>query len=507
MSKKKRLLSLLLCLAMSSAASSAFAAAKVSKTFTTPPTVKATFPSGGVDSYDNENYTVTPSQPGFMTIRLLDEGGFEIAVLMENKEVHTKTNTFEFVAKNPDGDPLAPGNYKLAIDMVNQYGIASKSLEKTFKVTAMGSTELIQFASDRKLDVTALSEDSFDALLDAVVAGADPLSAVNSALSNGTFAAPVSSGVVADNSVSGSASNVGSSISASVSASSAAAPVVAPPVNEVTYAAGTSTTGDEGLLIGVGVSDIATQASAGYWGLTASSSDEELWAALTREMVGVDVAENESAYIYDSPYQGRNKLGSVSGISQGLNVILKRDDGWSLVETFRNEDGAFVRGYIKTATLRPVAPNQTYGIVIDKAAQTLTVFKSGARLGSCKVSTGLPTPKYLHRETPAGEFITVTRRGAYDYYGLGYSACTIRINGNYYLCEVPTTKKNGTKFLDIAGQLGNKASRGNVVIAHEASTDGGINADWIWNMTTENKKVKILIFDDKARTEVPVSSK
>ena len=63
MSKKKRLLSLLLCLAMSSAASSAFAAAKVSKTFTTAPTVKATFPTKGVDSYDTENYTVTPSQP------------------------------------------------------------------------------------------------------------------------------------------------------------------------------------------------------------------------------------------------------------------------------------------------------------------------------------------------------------------------------------------------------------------------------------------------------------
>ncbi|MBR3795376.1 MAG: L,D-transpeptidase [Clostridia bacterium] len=501
MSKKKRLLSLLLCLAMSSAASSAFAAAKVSKTFTTAPTVKATFPTKGVDSYDTENYTVTPSQPGFMTIRLLDEGGFEIAVLMENHEVHTKANTFEFVAKNPDGEPLPAGTYKLAIDMVNQFGIASKSLEKSFKVTAMGSTELIAFASDHKMDITVLTEESFDALLAAVEAGADPLTSVSSALSSGTFSLPVSGDSLADT------SGAISGTSPSVIAPSSAAQVVAPPANEVTYAAGASVTGDEGLLIGVGVSDIATQAAAGFWGLTASASDEEIWAALTREMVGVDVAENESAYIYDSPYQGRNKLGSVSGISQGLNVILKRDDGWSLVETFRNEDGAFVRGYIKTATLRPVTPNQTYGIVVDKASQTLTVFKSGARLGSCKVSTGMPTPKYLHRETPAGEFITVTRRGSYDYYGLGFSACTIRINGNYYLCEVPTTKKNGTKFLDIAGQLGNKASRGNIVIAHDASTDGGINADWIWDMTTENKKVKVLVFDDKARTDVPVSSK
>ncbi len=478
MSKKKRLLSLLLCLAMSSAASSAFAAAKVSKTFTTVPTLKATFPSKGVDSYDSDDYTITPSQPGFLTVRLLDEGGFEIMVLMENVEVHTKANSFDFVAKLPDGEPLPAGNYKLAIDLVNQFGVSAKTLEKTIKITEMEEKELEQYASDHNIDTDDMDDDQIAAAV---------------AASMGT---PASSAVSAS-----------SSSDAEDASSSVVAATVAPPSNEVTYAAGQSVTGDEGLLIGVGVSDIATQASAGYWGLTSTSSDEEIWAALTRELTGADVAENESAYIYDSPYQGRSKLGSVSGISQGVNVILKRDDGWALVETFRNEDGAFVRGYIKSDKLRPVTPNQTYGIVIDKANQTLTVFKDGARLGSCKVSTGLPTPKYLHRETPAGEFITVTRRGSYDYYGLGYSACTIRINGNYYLCEVPTTKKNGTKFLDIEDQLGSKASRGNIVIAHEASTDGGINADWIWDMTTENKKVKVLVFDDKARTEVPVSGK
>ena len=220
------------------------------------------------------------------------------------------------------------------------------------------------------------------------------------------------------------------------------------------------------------------------------------------------MAENETAYIYDSPESGRKKLGSVSGISQGLNVITQRDDGWALVEAFRNEDGAFIRGYIKSDKLRPVEPNLNYGIVIDKAAQTLTVYKDGTRLGSCKVTTGLPTTKYPHRETPAGEFILVTRRGSYEYYGMGFTKYTIRFNGNYYLCEIPTTKKNGTKFVeDVENSLGGKGTRGSVCVAHDASTDGGINAEWIWNMTDENKRVKVLIFDDKARTDVPVSAK
>ncbi len=266
--------------------------------------------------------------------------------------------------------------------------------------------------------------------------------------------------------------------------------------------------GDEGLLVGVGVSDVAVQSDAGYWGLTADATDAELWAAITRKMVGVDVGENESAYIYDSPASGRKKIGTVSGISQGLNVITERDDGWVLVEAFRNEDGAFIRGYIKSDKLRPVDPNINYGIVIDKATQTLTVLKDGVRLGSCKVTTGLPTYKYPHRETPAGEFITVTRRGSYEYYGMGYTKYTIRINGGYYLAEIPTTKKNGSKFIeDVEAALGSKGTRGTICIAHDASTDGGINAKWIWNMTDENKRVKVLIFDDKQRTDVPVSAK
>lgn len=261
--------------------------------------------------------------------------------------------------------------------------------------------------------------------------------------------------------------------------------------------------GEEGYAIGVGVGDTAEQTDAGYWGLTADASDAEIWAAITRQMVSVDVGENESAYIYNSPYDGRTRLGTVNGLSQGLNVIKNRDDGWSLVEAFRNEDGAFVRGYIRTKTLRQVEPNTTYGIVIDKSTQTLTVFKDGQRIGSCEVSTGLATAKYLHRETPAGEYITVTRRGTYDYYGMGYTKYTIRISGSYYLCEIPTTKKNGSDFSLLSDKLGEKATRGSICIVHEASTDGGINAEWIWDMTDENKKVKVLIFDDKSRTDVP----
>ena len=274
----------------------------------------------------------------------------------------------------------------------------------------------------------------------------------------------------------------------------------------VEYVASNKTTlGEQGYEIGVGVSDTVDQTDAGYWGLTADASDADIWAALTRTMVSVNVGESESAYIYNSTDNGR-KIGSVSGLSQGLNLIEDLDDGWSVVEAYRNEDGAFVRGYIRTNKLRTVEPSNMYGLVIDKAAQTLTVYKNGERIGSCAVSTGLPTVKYLHRETPAGEFITVTRRGTIENSG-GYSKYTVRISGNYHLCEIPTTKKNGKDYSLMADKLGQKASRGNICLAHDESADGGINAEWIWDLTDSNKKIKVLVFDDKDRSSIPANSK
>lgn len=450
----RRTLALIMCLAMICTSSVALAASNV---FTQKPTLRASTPTHGTRSGEYDDYSVTPSLPGFLTVKILGPDGSVVRTLEDHTEVHTKANNFDYYANDDAGNPLPVGDYMLQFDFVSQFGVASNTLTK--KLT-------IRESSNPTGQTAALST------LSNVVTTVSGKPAVT--------AAPA----------------------ASVAATAAPAPS-----NEVTYKAGESVKGDEGLLIGVGVSDSATQDDAGFWGLTADATDEQLWAAITRKLTGVDVGENESAYIYDSVKDNRKKLGSVSGISQGLNVIVQRTDGWSLVEAFRNEDGAFVRGYIRTNKLRTSEPNANYGLVIDKATQTLIVFKDGARVGSCKISTGLPTPKYLHRETPAGEFIAVTRRGTTEYYGNGYSKYTIRINGSYHLSEIPTTKKNGSNFELLAGTLGNKATRGNICITHDASTDGGINAEWIWNVTDENRRIKVLIFDDKPRTDVPVGSK
>ena len=88
---------------------------------------------------------------------------------------------------------------------------------------------------------------------------------------------------------------------------------------------------------------------------------------------------------------------------------------------------------------------------------------------------------------------------------MGFSRYTMRINGNYYLSELPTTRKNGNTYLDV--MVGRKNTRGNVCITNVPSTDGSINAKWLWELSDTNRKMKVLIFDDKARTDVPVSTK
>jgi len=464
----RRLTALLLCLLLTGAASSALAASKV---FTTVPTLKITVPKRGIRAYDNEDITFTCSVPGFLTVHLLTPTGEVFATLLDNEEVPSKATDYDFLANNEDGSPMEVGEYTLVGTLVNQFGVASKETSVTLKITEISELDLEAYQETLAIKALAGKE-------------------VPAALGN---AGTVANGLA----------TVGTSLAGS-STPSIQASVAAAPTDTVSYAVGITTLGDEGLQIGVGVSDTAQQNNAGYWGLTANSSDAEIWAALTRDMVSADVDEQESAYIYDSVKEGRKKLGSISGLSQGVNLITERDDGWSLVEAFRKEDGAFVRGYIRSNKLRTVEPNGTYGLVIDKSTQTLIVYKDGVRLGSCPVSTGLATPKYLHRETPAGEYIIVTRRGTTEYYGQGYSKYTMRFSGTYYLSEIPTTRKNGSDFSIIESSLGQKATRGNICIAHAPSVDGGINAEWIWNMTDANRKAKVLIFDDKPRSDVPV---
>ncbi len=435
------------------------------------PSLKIEAPQTPIPGGSMGELTVTASVPGFLTLTLFDESGAEVLTLFRFEELHSKENMLEFSTLLGKDEVLEPGVYTFNATMTDQHGVLSNEASGTITVAEKPVIEAPE-EDEAEEEPAKTEEDEPEE---------KPADDKKQKKNDKKPADKQAADKKTSNKKSASAED-----------------------EKPSYETGSVSVGEEGYEIGAGVSDTVPQENAGYWSLDASASDEEIWAAITKDMVGVDVGETESAYIYDSTGEHRKRIGSVSGISQGLNVIKERDDGWTLVEAFRNEDGAFVRGYIASKRLRIVEPNSVYGLTIDKATQTLTVYQEGKRIGSCKVSTGLPTSKYLHRETPAGEFITVTRRGTIEFYGKGYSQDAIRINGAYSMCEIPTTKKKGKDFSLLEGSLGEKATRGNICLPQAASSDGGINADWIWDMTDENKKVKVLIFDDKPRTDVPV---
>ena len=441
--------------------------------------LQLSLPTSEVPGGSHAQLTFTTNVPGFLTLTLNGPSGS--LTLLDREEVHTAGNMFDFAAADDSGSPLSVGAYTVSGELIDQFGEATGSVSGQLTI----GIPLAQQTDDEEEEDPAPAKGDASASKDTVSNDAVTPSTPSSSGSSAAPSTPSSSG-------------------------SSAAPAKPASTGKtetgVEYVASSKTTlGEQGYEIGVGVSDTVDQADAGYWGLTADASDADIWAALTRTMVSVNVGESESAYIYNATDNGK-KIGSVSGLSQGLNLIEDLDDGWSVVEAYRNEDGAFVRGYIRTNKLRTVEPSNMYGLVIDKAAQTLTVYKNGERIGSCAVSTGLPTVKYLHRETPAGEFITVTRRGTIENSG-GFSKYTVRISGNYHLCEIPTTKKNGKDYSLMADKLGQKASRGNICLAHDESADGGINAEWIWDLTDSNKKIKVLVFDDKDRSSIPANSK
>ena len=427
------------------------------------PSFSMSAPEEAVVSGTEFSLTVNAKMPGFLNIELLDNFGSYVALLGENAEVHTKENDVTLFALDDEKMLLPAGSYTLSVVLTSQWGVSSetKTASLTIQDPPVPEEEEEEEEPEKKAEEKAAEPEETEKK------------------------------TVTEKTEKTTEKNTDKK--------------AAKKTETVDTTTGGGLLGEEGLEIGVGVGDTAEQENAGFWGLTADSADADIWAALISPITTANVDEKQSAYIYDSTEDNRKSLGSVAGLSQGLNIITEREDGWVLVEAFRNEDGAFVRGYIRKNRLRTIEPNQTYGFVIDKAAQKLVVFKDGERIGSCDVSTGLATPKYLFRETPAGEFITMTRRGGMQYYGsTGFTEYAIRINNDYHLCEIPTTKKDGKDYSILADSLGTKATRGHICIAHDASSDGGINAKWIWDINKENKRIKVLIFDDKDRTEVPV---
>ena len=261
-----------------------------------------------------------------------------------------------------------------------------------------------------------------------------------------------------------------------------------------------------------------------YWDMNPDLYDlsnpahqQAIWDLMMQPMTVLNVGETEHVYptnepgISKTPYKD-NCAGELHGQSQGVHVLEEDTDGdgYVLIEAYSNDgtktdnaymeslDAQLIQGYVKKSLLFEVTPSDKYALLVDKLRQKLYIFEAGAIIGTLDVSTGLNNPSQPYNETPAGEFITVSRVGDFRAGSRTIGAYAIRINGGTLLHEVLYDKAaDGTKIYDAyEPMLGQKASHGCIRIQRRRNAQGQ-NMAWLW----ENLeiKTKVFIWDDAGR--------
>ena len=250
-----------------------------------------------------------------------------------------------------------------------------------------------------------------------------------------------------------------------------------------------------------------------YWTLPMDITDEEaVWKVLTAPITVLDNgkknAEKLQVIIRSQPSEESDGVGMATCISQGVHV-LERGEEWSLIECYSSSfhDSAIlnwntlVQGYVPTAYLKEVRPNQELGLVVDKLTQRLYVFRDGKLFSTLLVSTGISNAKQPYNETRSGEFLLVSKVGEFSSDNLR-CALAIRFNDGDLLHEVPYIAGSyGRDYSVNEPKLGTKASHGCIRVQRQASPEG-VNQKWLWN--NYKKNTKILIWEDWQGRQIPV---
>lgn len=156
-----------------------------------------------------------------------------------------------------------------------------------------------------------------------------------------------------------------------------------------------------------------------YWKLNRGEMDvASIWQVLTQSVTVLSGSERQQAKVYESPDENSAAIAEVTYESQAVHV-LEQGAEWTKIEGYSssvegssvaNYAGHFV-GYVPTSLLKEKEVNQHLGVVIDKLQQRLFVFQDGRLLSTLLCSTGFPSEDAPWNETPAGEFLVISRTG------------------------------------------------------------------------------------------------
>ena len=267
------------------------------------------------------------------------------------------------------------------------------------------------------------------------------------------------------------------------------------------------------------------ETESNYWTLTMGdlSDEKALWAAMTRPITILDDGKHtgKQTYLLRSTPDSESKdnvIGEVTYKSQGVHVLSKTDDGWALVEVYNTSYGDAYRrsrgrqgygvtaekltGYVESEILKEVTPRDDYALVIDKLSQTMIIFEKGKIIGSLLVSTGLNNREQTWNETPAGEFLIISKTGGF-WAGNLYCDMGLLLNNGCLIHEVPSVvyESGLHDYSSTEPKLGQKASHGCIRVQRKQNAQGQ-SMRWLWNHLKVNTRV--FVWDDATRyTDYP----
>ena len=220
-------------------------------------------------------------------------------------------------------------------------------------------------------------------------------------------------------------------------------------------------------------------------------TDAALWALMMKPSVVVDITDRHHQPVYAQPSLRSASLGDLHGQSQCLEV-LAIEDKWARVSAWVHDSGEKVVGYVPLARLKVVQPQGPYGILVDKQAQTLTLFESGERIAVIPVSTGLPTADHPERETTPGCFLTSERIGDFATDRRHYT-WVIRYDGGNLIHSIGfQTVNRRADFREQWDLLGQKASHGCIRVPSRPTDESGVDAWWLYTHLPYHTRVIVL---------------
>ncbi len=226
--------------------------------------------------------------------------------------------------------------------------------------------------------------------------------------------------------------------------------------------------------------------------LPTSLDDEAVWAAMMAPIARVTIGAIAHQKVYSQPDSKAEVLGVMHGQTAGVLVLKTDVNGYALVRSARQGDGQWMTGYIPQDRLEMASPSTRYGLLIDKAAQTITLYEEGKKLSTLRVSTGVYVPPGdTSFDTVPGAFLTEDRIAEFPSEGYRY-LYAMRIDGGNLLHSAGYKLNSGLRdFSNHQQRLGGIASHGCVRIDNRVNPEG-YNAWWLYANLPRNTKVLVL---------------